>query len=414
MNKLMTMLVAMIPFGMFAQGAQDAYAVADDIFSKSYAELNDDSSIFEVLAKEPSADELFKVDDMLLADPDFEVQENMISYTRDQKTVFFSANKKLKVDKNDESGVKIKKSVQLHLFKADVKENGEWVNLEMLPFNSTKHSTGHPALNEDDTKLYFVSDGPESIGKTDIFVIDLHEDGTYGEPENLGSKINSLEREVFPYMDEESVLYFASDVQTKGEKLDVFATRVIDDEPGIPVALDVPFSSDKEDYVAAYRTLYPESMRLVEEGPEVDAMTPAEVNERSSAPLNSNVTSNSNSEAEDQRDLAILSEAERFSGIAHRENANSGSVSDQVYDFGGDRIVYTVQIGAFLDRVNQDVYRDVSGLFSHAYDDGYNRFYSGIFDSEEEARAHLEQMQQDGFSDAFVLSLKGNKRYLPK
>ena len=414
MNKLMTMLVAMIPFGMFAQGAQDAYAVADDIFSKSYAELNDDSSIFEVLAKEPSADELFKVDDMLLADPDFEVQENMISYTRDQKTVFFSANKKLKVDKNDESGVKIKKSVQLHLFKADVKENGEWVNLEMLPFNSTKHSTGHPALNEDDTKLYFVSDGPESIGKTDIFVIDLHEDGTYGEPENLGSKINSLEREVFPYMDEESVLYFASDVQTKGEKLDVFATRVVDDEPGIPVALDVPFSSDKEDYVAAYRTLYPESMRLVEEGPEVDAMTPAEVNERSSAPLNSNVTSNSNSEAEDQRDLAILSEAERFSGIAHRENANSGSVSDQVYDFGGDRIVYTVQIGAFLDRVNQDVYRDVSGLFSHAYDDGYNRFYSGIFDSEEEARAHLEQMQQDGFSDAFVLSLKGNKRYLPK
>ena len=410
----MTMLVAVIPFGMFAQGAQDAYAVADDIFSKSYAELNDDSSIFEVLAKEPSADELFKVDDLLLADPDFEVQENMISYTKDQKTVFFSANKKLKVDKNDESGVKIKKSVQLHLFKADVKENGDWVNLEMLPFNSTKHSTGHPALNEDDTKLYFVSDGPESIGKTDIFVIDLHEDGTYGEPENLGSKINSLEREVFPYMDKESVLYFASDVRTKGEKLDVFATRVVDDEPGIPVALDVPFSSDKEDYVAAYRTLYPESMRLVEEGPEVDAMTPAEVNERSSAPLNSNVTSNGNSEAEDQRDLAILSEAERFSGIAHRENADSGPVSDQVYDFGGDRIVYTVQIGAFLDRVNQDVYRDVSGLFSHAYDDGYNRFYSGIFDSEEEARAHLEQMQKDGFSDAFVLSLKGNKRYLPK
>ena len=57
------------------------------------------------------------------------------------------------------------------------------VNLEMLPFNGKSHSTGYPALNKDETKLYFVSDGPESTGKTDIFMVDLIEDGTYGKPE---------------------------------------------------------------------------------------------------------------------------------------------------------------------------------------------------------------------------------------
>ena len=49
----------------------------------------------------------------------------------------------------------------------------------MLPFNSEDYSTGHPMLNRVDSKLYFVSDRPESLGKTDIFVVDVYEDGTY-------------------------------------------------------------------------------------------------------------------------------------------------------------------------------------------------------------------------------------------
>ena len=386
MKKLMTMIVAILPFGMFAQSAQDAYLVKDDIFSKSYAEANEDSSIFEVLSSDSSSkealkvDELFEVDDMLLADPDFDVQENMISYTKDQKTVFFSANRKLKTSKGTD--VKIKKSVQLQLFKADVKENGEWVNLEMLPFNGTKHSTGHPALNEDDSKLYFVSDGPGSTGRTDIFVVDLLEDGSYGEPQNLGPRINTEEREVFPFVDDQSVLYFASDVQTEGDELDVFASKVIDDEPMAPVKLDVSASSSKEEYIAAYSAVDAEAIRLAEE-------------------------------AANLRDLEILLEAETLAQIAEIESTLAGSMSGQAYDFNSEQIVYTVQIGAFKKDVKKGRYKDSSGLYHHQYEDGYNRFYSGVFESEKEAQAHLEQMQKEGFNDAFVLGLNGKKRFLP-
>lgn len=374
-------MLAVVPFGMFAQSSQDVYASADDILMTSYAYVGNTFTDKEVENTDASDDDMFKVNDMLLADPDFDIQENMISYTKDQKTVFFSANKKIKAKKGDVSDIKIIKSVQLQMFKANVKENGEWVNLEMLPFNGKSHSTGHPALNKDDTKLYFVSDGPESTGKTDIFVVDLFEDGTYSKPENLGSKINSEEREVFPFIDDSSVLYFASDIETEGDELNVFASEVIDNEPSSPIKLDVQATASKEDYIAAFKEVDVEALLAEKEA--------------------------------NLRDLEILLEAESLAVITRVEETIAEDMTGAAYDFKSENVVYTVQIGAFMENVKTDTYEDSSGLFNHRYDDGYNRFYSGVFQSQKEAKAHLEQMKKDGHDDAFVLGLEGKKRFLP-
>ena len=275
MKKLMTMMLAVIPFGMFAQSSPDVYAGNDDIFNMSYADAGNaittekseekDSPVPDETEIYVSDNDMLEVNDLLLANPDFDIQENMVSFTKDQKTVFFSANKKIKEKSGNETDQKIKKSVQLQMFKASVAENGEWVNLEMLPFNGKRHSTGHPALNKDDTQLYFVSDGPESTGKTDIFVVDLLEDGTYGKPENLGTKINSEEREVFPFVDDSSVLYFESDVKTEGGDLNVFASELIDNELTTPIKLDVDANGAKEAYITAFKAVDAEAMRIAEE-----------------------------------------------------------------------------------------------------------------------------------------------------
>ena len=50
-----------------------------------------------------------------------------------------------------------------------------------------------------------------------------------------------------------------------------------------------------------------------------------------------------------------------------------------------DVLVYTVQIGAFLQNVKTGTYKKSAGLFNYRYDDGYNRFYSGVFATYEEA-----------------------------
>ena len=392
MKKIMTLMLAAIPLGIIAQNSQEVYAVNDDIFNMSYADvgsMNIEGNKGDVNA--PSTDsedayvsdnEMLKVNDLLLANPDFDIQENMITYTKDQKTVFFSANKKIKENTRNEAGLKIKKSAQLQMFKAKVTESGEWVNLEMLPFNGKNHSTGHPALNKQETKLYFASDGPESTGKTDLFVVDLLEDGTYGKPENLGSKINTAEREVFPFVDDNSVLYFESDIKTEGDELNVFAAEMIDSEISSPIQLDVQANRSKEDYIAAYASVDTEAIMA-----EKAALL---------------------------RDMEILLEAENLAEIERIKNVYGDTMMGGAYNFDKNDIVYTVQIGNFQKNVKTGTYTESSGMFNHRYDDGYNRFYSGVFKSNDEAKSHLKKMKKDGYVNAFVIGLKGNERFLPQ
>ena len=385
-------MLAVVPFGMFAQSTQDVYAVNDDIFNMSYADVSTtyseekredkDAPIPEPNTVYVSDADMLEVDDLLLADPDFDIQEDMISYTKDQNTVYFSANKKIKVKSKDEAAIKIKKSVQLQMFKASVTETGEWENVEMLPFNGKSHSTGYPALNGNDTKLYFVSDGPESTGKTDLFSVDLLENGTYGEPKNLGSEINTEERELAPFVDDSNVLYFASDIETAGDELNVFASEVINNEPSTPIKLDVQATASKEDYITAFKAADPEAI-LAEK-------------------------------AAILKDMEILLEAENLSEIERIKEVYGAEMTGAAYDFDQNDVMFTVQIGAFQENVKTGTYTDSAGLFNHRYEDGFNRFYSGVFESNKEANAHLKKMKKDGYNDAFVIGLKGSERFLSK
>jgi len=178
--------------------------------------------------------------------------EGMVSFSKDGKSVYFSANGKIKKVKKGKKGksdeVKTKATINIQLFKATIDEEGNWGNLEMLPFNSDDFSTGHPVLNRDDTKLYFVSDRPGSIGKTDIYVVDVYPDGTYGEPMNLGPEINTPEREMFPFIGEDNVLYFSSDGYPGYGELDVYASKVFDNTVSAPMNLEEPVNSPMDDF----------------------------------------------------------------------------------------------------------------------------------------------------------------------
>jgi outer membrane protein OmpA-like peptidoglycan-associated protein len=90
--------------------------------------------------------------------------------------------------------------------------------------------------------------------------------------------------------------------------------------------------------------------------------------------------------------------------------SNSGLYMN--YNFYEDDQVYTVQVGAFKGKIQTDKYSKLKTLFNHRYDDGLNRYYSGIFESASAARAHLEEMRKQGFTDAFVVELKGEDRRL--
>lgn len=168
--------------------------------------------------------------------------EASVTFSPDNETMYFTRNnygKKLKRDKKGVNHLKIYRSQKL---------NGDWTDAAEVPFNSDDFSTGHPALSPDGKLLYFVSDMPGSIGQTDIFVVDVHDDGTFSEPRNLGPEINTERKEMFPFVNEEK-LYFSSNGHVGLGGLDVFEVS-IDEENGFQEVKNVgqPINSNKDDF----------------------------------------------------------------------------------------------------------------------------------------------------------------------
>ncbi|WP_025744080.1 OmpA family protein [Aquimarina pacifica] len=146
------------------------------------------------------------------------LHESTSSFSKGGKIVYFTRNNfsKSKIQ-TDSTGVS-----RLKIFKATINEKKKWHTIKEVPFNSDQYSVAHPALNRDNTKLYFASDMPGGYGMSDLYVVDIYNDGSFGEPKNLGPDINTEGRETFPFISNNDVLYFASDGHLGLGGLDIF------------------------------------------------------------------------------------------------------------------------------------------------------------------------------------------------
>lgn len=168
--------------------------------------------------------------------------EASVAFSPDNETMYFTRNnygKKLKRDKKGINHLKIYRSQKI---------NGEWEEATEVSFNSDAYSTGHPAISKDGKKMFFVSDMPGSLGETDIFVVDINEDGTFSEPRNLGPEINTEQKEMFPFINEKK-FYFSSDGHTGLGGLDVYEASY-DAEKGFSDVKNLgrPVNSSKDDF----------------------------------------------------------------------------------------------------------------------------------------------------------------------
>ncbi|AUP77202.1 OmpA family protein [Flavivirga eckloniae] len=170
--------------------------------------------------------------------------EGPITITKDGKTIYFSRNNYNK----DVLGKDAEGMTNLKIYKASLID-GKWTNVEELPFNNDDYSNGHPALNSDETKLYFASNMPDGFGGTDIYYVDVNSNGSYGKPQNLGNVVNTDKNERFPFVNSEGVLFFASDGHPGLGLLDIFGT-VSDKTNNIISVLNlgVPVNSSKDDF----------------------------------------------------------------------------------------------------------------------------------------------------------------------
>lgn len=164
-----------------------------------------------------------------------------LAFTADQKTVYFSRNKKLKNSSKQ-------KQNRVELFRAKVDAAGNWSEIEEITFGEDKYTYGYPTLNKENNKLFFVSDMLPSSGGTDIFVVDLLEDGSFGKPKNLGKTVNTEGMETTPYINSNNVLFFASDKKGGKGGLDIYAAEVFNNELSEAYHLEEPINSINDDF----------------------------------------------------------------------------------------------------------------------------------------------------------------------
>ena len=168
-----------------------------------------------------------------------------VTFTKDKKTVYFTRSNYVDGKyKKDTLGIN-----RLKLFKAEVGANNEWTNIKPMPFNNDNYSCGHPSLSEDQKTLYFVSDMPGSIGKTDIFKVAVNSDGSYGNPENLGPTINTIGKEMFPYIDGNDELYYSTNGRDDSlGMLDIYMSKLLPEGATEPLHLGDNINSEKDDF----------------------------------------------------------------------------------------------------------------------------------------------------------------------
>ncbi|MBD0830510.1 OmpA family protein [Aestuariibaculum sediminum] len=147
--------------------------------------------------------------------------ESTVTFTKDGKRVYFTRNNyyQNKYRKDDQNINRLK------IFRATVKNDGSWGDIESLHFNSDNYSVAHPVFNAKGTKLYFASDMPGSIGESDIYVANVNKDGSVGNPINLGPSINTEGKETFPFINDKGDLFFATNGYPGLGGLDIHVIR---------------------------------------------------------------------------------------------------------------------------------------------------------------------------------------------
>lgn len=165
-----------------------------------------------------------------------------VCFSADGKEMFLTRNhvSNSKRAKRNKEGV-----VSIKLYHS-VMNKDQWSTPHLLSFNMEGYSTGHPALSADGKKLYFISDRPNGFGGTDLYVSTKTKSG-WSNPKNLGNKINTPENEMFPFIGENGILYFASKGHLGLGGLDLYSID-LKNEKAIPVNMGYPINTSKDDF----------------------------------------------------------------------------------------------------------------------------------------------------------------------
>jgi outer membrane protein OmpA-like peptidoglycan-associated protein len=101
-------------------------------------------------------------------------------------------------------------SLGYNLYKAFIGLNHDISRPEKYQNEQFKYSIAYPTLSHNGNYLIFASDAPGGFGGWDLYKAD-YTPGGFENTQNLGEKINSAGDELYPYLLNDSILFFSTD-----------------------------------------------------------------------------------------------------------------------------------------------------------------------------------------------------------
>jgi outer membrane protein OmpA-like peptidoglycan-associated protein len=184
--------------------------------------------------------------DTVFADPlnlgkpiNTELNEGVASIAADGQTIFFTAC-------NREDGLG-----DCDIYEAEL-DGDQWINVRNVTEINSPEWDSQPSISSDGKSLYFVSTRPGALGgdaDSDIYLSTLQGDGKWSKPRNLGPPINTVEREDSPFIIAGGkVLYFSSAGHGGEGGLDFFTIKMnADGTWGQPENLGTPFNTSRDE-----------------------------------------------------------------------------------------------------------------------------------------------------------------------
>lgn len=124
------------------------------------------------------------------------------------------------------------------IYKATMQDDGDWGEPENLgPALNTVDAERAPFIHPNGVELYFSSDGrKDGIGGFDIYRSTMQEDGSWGRPENLGYPINTPDDDIYFVLsaDQKTGYYASAKEGGYGEK-DIYKIIMPEDEPVVVI-----------------------------------------------------------------------------------------------------------------------------------------------------------------------------------
>jgi peptidoglycan-associated lipoprotein len=173
------------------------------------------------------------------------INDGCIAFSPDGKTMVFA-----KGNTGKRKGINATEDVDLYISRF---RSNAWTEPVPININDPEAWDSSPAFSPDGRTLYFSSNrvgrGREKsgYGGTDIYAATMDSRGRFSRARNLGPQINTPGNELFPYVADDSKLYFASDGHPGYGALDLFVVKRVNGKTAIE-NLGQPMNTPSDDF----------------------------------------------------------------------------------------------------------------------------------------------------------------------